>query len=276
VATTWKENWYEIIFRSETKNGKRFDIILILMILLSTLAICFESLASFREKYLLVFRLIEWAFTITFTIEYVTRLLVSPKPRSYALSFYGIIDLLAIFPTYLSLLISGVHSLMVIRIFRLLRIFKIMQLNRYIDAGQSLTRALWLSRFKIIVFVGTIVSIVTIVGAILYLVEGPKNGFTSVPMGVYWAVVTLTTVGFGDITPQTSLGKTIAVFVMICGYGIIAVPTGIVTAQMTAQNIEDRKSSSVCPNCRKRTVEKDALYCPFCGGIVQIKKDGSC
>ena len=269
METTSKEEWYEIIFKSETKNGKRFDLILIVLIVLSTLAISFESIASFREKYLLVFRVLEWTFTVAFTFEYVMRLVVSPKPRGYAVSFYGIIDLLAILPTYLSLFFVGFHSLMVIRVFRLLRIFKIMQLNRYIDAAQSLNRALWLSRFKITVFVGTVVSIVTIVGAILYLVEGPENGFTSVPMGVYWAVVTLTTVGFGDITPQTALGKTIAVFVMICGYGIIAVPTGIVTAQMTAQTIENKKISAACQNCGKRSVEKDAQYCPFCGVVAK-------
>lgn len=264
----WKKKWFRIIFKSDTRQGQLFDIILLWLILASLLTVLFDSIPFMQSKFSLPLKAAEWVFTLLFTIEYIARILVSPKKSQYIFSFYGVVDLLAILPGYISLLIPGLYFMMVVRALRLLRVFRILRLGRYLNASDTLIRALVASRYKITVFIGSILTIVTIVGALLYLIEGPENGFTSIPIGMYWAIVTLTTVGFGDITPQTPLGRILASLVMLMGYGILAVPTGIVTSQLTAQALEEKKISHKCANCNKNLPKDDALYCKYCGSSI--------
>jgi voltage-gated potassium channel len=258
-----KEKIYEIIFEADTPEGKAFDVVLLIVILLSVLLVMLESVPSIRESYGTELRLMEWVITAVFTIEYLLRILIVVKPIRYIFSFYGIIDFLSIVPTYLSILILGSQSLAVIRILRLLRVFRILKLTRYTYAGRTLMRALWSSRQKISVFIFFVLILVVIFGTIMYLIEGESHGFISIPQSIYWAIVTLTTVGYGDISPQTPLGQFLASFIMILGYAIIAIPTGIVTAEMiktvTSQNTQ------VCPNCLHDKHEDDAIYCKKCG-----------
>ena len=211
-----------------------------------------------------ILRAIEWGFTIAFTIEYIARILAVKKPIYYITSFYGIVDLLAILPTYLSIFLPGGQYLMVIRTFRLLRVFRILKLARFLGESRLLQAALKASRYKIIVFFGVVVIVVTIMGTLMYLVEGPENGFKSIPVSVYWAIVTLTTVGYGDIAPQTVLGQALASVIMLLGYAIIAVPTGIVTSEITQASMEKRKNN-VCDNCSAEGHAIDAKYCWNCG-----------
>jgi voltage-gated potassium channel len=223
---------YEVIFEADTRSGRAFDVVLLFCILASVLVIILESVEAIREAWGIWLRGLEWFFTIIFTIEYLARCWVVTSRKKYILSFFGIIDLLSILPTYLALIFIGAQSFMVIRSIRLLRIFRILKLSRYVGEGQNLTRALKASQHKITVFLLTILTSVIIAGTIMFMVEGPENGFTSIPRSIYWAIVTMTTVGYGDIAPHTTLGQTIASFIMILGYGIIAVPTGIVSAEM--------------------------------------------
>jgi voltage-gated potassium channel len=255
---------YEIIFEHETRGGRTFDIVLLLAILASVLAVMLESVASLRTAHGPSLRLLEWAFTSAFTVEYALRLWCVNHPGRYARSFLGLVDLLAILPTYLSLLVPGGQVLAVVRILRVLRVFRILKLASYVGEARVLGRALRASRFKIIVFLVTILTIVVIVGALMYLVEGPEHGFTSIPASVYWAVVTLTTVGFGDITPETPLGQALASVVMIMGYGIIAVPTGIVTAEL-AYAVRGETAARGCTSCARAGHDADARYCKWCG-----------
>ena len=258
-----KEKLYEIIFEADTREGKAFDVVLLIVILLSIALVMLESVPSLRIKFGSELRILEWAITIIFSIEYILRILIVRKPLRYIFSFYGIIDFLAVIPTYLSLFIVGSHSLIVIRVLRLLRVFRILKLTRYTNAGRTLARAMWASREKISVFIFFVLTLVIIIGTIMYLIEGEAHGFTSIPQSIYWAIVTLTTVGYGDISPQTSLGQFLASIVMIIGYAIIAVPTGIVTAEI----IKDTKnfSTQVCPNCLHDKHEDDAVFCKKCG-----------
>jgi voltage-gated potassium channel len=253
---------YSIIFRSDTPEGRWFDIVLLWLILLSIAAVFLESVASIREKYLSVLYACEWFFTITFSIEYLLRLYSSPRRLRYVFSFYGVIDLLAILPGYLGLFIPNVQYLLVIRSLRLLRVFRILKLTRYLKESDVLKTALKASMYKIIVFLATVVTLVTIVGTMMYVIEGEKNGFTSIPVSIYWAIVTITTVGYGDISPVTPLGQFLAGILMIIGYGIIAVPTGIVSAEMTRVSQANFKTCSTCSN---RSVPLDARYCSNCG-----------
>ena len=255
---------HEIIFEAETPLGKAFDISLLIAIVLSVVAVCLESVASVRETHGDVLRAVEWLFTILFTIEYVLRLACVGRPWRYALSFFGIVDLLAIVPTYLSLMVAGTQSLIVIRALRLLRVFRVLKLAHFVGEARLLHAALRASSRKIVVFLGGVLTVVLIVGSLMYLVEGAENGFTSIPQSVYWAIVTMTTVGYGDIAPQTVLGKVLASLVMILGYGIIAVPTGIVTVEI-AGALRHSTRTDACMECGAEDHASDAVYCKYCG-----------
>lgn len=258
----FNEKIYEIIFEADTKEGKAFDVILLFVILLSVILVMLESVPNIRDNYQQYLKISEWAITIIFTMEYILRIVIVKKPIKYILSFYGIIDLLSVIPTYLSLIIVGSHSLVIIRILRLLRVFRILKLTRYTQAGRTLARALWASREKIGVFIFFVIILVIIVGTVMYLVEGEEHGFTSIPRGIYWGIVTLTTVGYGDISPVTPMGQFLASVVMIMGYAILAVPTGIVTAEIINPT---KNNTQVCPECLHDTHEDDAEFCKKCG-----------
>jgi len=259
-----RKRLHSIIFKADTRQGKVFDLILLISIILSILVVFLDSVQSINQEYGNILFIGEWLFTILFTIEYIVRIYASKKPLKYIFSFYGIIDLLAILPTYLSLFFAGSQYLIVIRIFRLLRIFRILKLDRYIGASSILFESLRSSRHKIVVFLSFVSALVVIMGALMYLIEGPENGFTSIPESVYWAIVTLTTVGYGDISPHTFFGKAVASVVMIMGYAIIAVPTGIITAELTSKKLRE-KALKKCPACDYAGHDKEAQYCLICG-----------
>ncbi|UZE95307.1 ion transporter [Alkalimarinus alittae] len=263
-ARSHKETLFEIIFESDTHSGKWFDIALIICIVISVAAVMLDSIPSIREEYRTVFQWLEWTFTILFTIEYAVRIYCVPNRMRYIFSFYGLVDLVAIIPTYLGLFITDVQYLLVIRILRILRIFRILKLTRYISQAKLLTDALYRSQEKVTVFFFSIFSLAVIFGAAMYIVEGAENGFTSIPKSVYWAIVTITTVGYGDISPQTGLGQVIASVIMVTGYSIIAIPTGIFAAELS-QVIRKEKLSRVCPGCKKAGHEAKANYCDDCG-----------
>jgi voltage-gated potassium channel len=255
---------HTIIHEADTPSGKAFDLILLALILISVMAVILESVVSIQVKYGNALTIIEWIITIFFTIEYIGRLLSVRKPLKYALSFYGIIDLLATLPGYIDLLFPGWHFLLALRAIRLLRIFRILKLAHFVGAGNLLVVALRKSRAKIAVFVFTVIVLCIILGTIMYMVEGPENGFTNIPVAIYWTIVTLTTVGFGDITPVTPLGQFISSVVMILGYGIIAVPTGIVTSEIVSKRKPD-SNTQACPDCGTNNHTDDANFCYHCG-----------
>ena len=263
-----KERLYEIVFEADTKAGKYFDIILVILILISIICVCLESIPSIHNSYNSILKITEWTITLLFTIEYFLRIIIIRSPVKYIKSFFGIIDLLSVLPTYIGLFIAGAHGLIVIRALRLLRIFRILKLTRYLNESRILLKALKSSRVKIGVFLFAVLTLVIIIGTVMYLIEGEKNGFTSIPKSIYWAIVTLTTVGYGDLTPQTSLGQFISGLVMILGYGIIAVPTGIVSVEISNAYKKDKISTQVCPSCLKEGHESDALYCKYCGSKI--------
>lgn len=241
----WKKEAYSIIFDTDTFWGRFFDIALLLCILMSVFLVMLESVKGLQVKYGETFYFLEWGFTLVFTAEYALRIWISEKPKRYIKSFFGIVDLISIIPTFLSLFLIGAHSLMIIRSLRLLRVFRVLKLAHFLGEASQLREALKASRAKIIVFIGTVTILVTIMGTVMYLIEGGKNGFTSIPRSIYWAIVTLTTVGYGDIAPATIAGQAIASFIMILGYGIIAVPTGIVTAEIG--NSKRKFEAKKCP-----------------------------
>ena len=259
----WRNRLHEIVFESDTLAGRIFDLLIIWFIVLSLLVVMLESVREIREDYGATLFYAEWFFTILFSIEYILRLLSVRNPLRYVLSFYGLVDLLAILPTFISLLIPGTQYLLAIRILRMLRIFRILKLSEYISEGKVITTALIASRRKISVFLVSVLAIVTIVGVTMYVIEGEENGFTSIPTSIYWAIVTLTTVGYGDLSPKTAVGKTLASIVMILGYAIIAVPTGIVTAELTRTS--KQLSTQVCPECHAQDHDADANFCKYCG-----------
>jgi voltage-gated potassium channel len=261
----FKDSLYEIIFEADTPWGKVFDVVLLIIIFISILLVMLESVPSVNARYHDLLRVMEWVITIIFSLEYLLRTMVVKKPFRYIFSFYGVIDLLAVLPTYLSLVFVGSQSLVVIRAIRLLRIFRIFKLSRYTVAGNNLASAMKASWEKIFVFLFFILNVVVIVGTLMYLIEGPKHGFESIPTSVYWAIVTMTTVGYGDISPGTPLGQLLASLLMIAGYAIIAVPTGIVTAEMMRPP-EKANSTQVCPHCLHDKHETDAIFCKKCGG----------
>lgn len=260
----WRRILHEVIFEAETPAGKAFDVGLIWAIILSVIAVLLESVAGIRGKYGTFLYLCEWFFTLLFSIEYILRLLSVRKPWRYAVSFFGIVDLMAILPTYLSVILPGTHYLLVIRVLRLLRVFRIFKLTGYLGEAYVIINALKASQKKISVFLLAVAALVIIIGSIMYVIEGEKNGFTNIPVSIYWAIVTLTTVGYGDLSPQTPLGKILAGIVMIAGYGIIAVPTGIVTVEFS-QNRKKQISTEACPACGAEGHDPDALHCKYCG-----------
>jgi voltage-gated potassium channel len=267
---TNRDKWYKIVFLADTKAGKLFDIILLVSIVLSVMVVMLDSVASLRFNFRPVFMWAEWFFTVLFTAEYLFRIFISRKPLDYVRSFYGIIDLLSILPTYLSLFLVGSHYLLVIRILRMLRVFRILKLSRYLKASEVLQFSLRQSKYKIIVFMEVILTTVIIMGSLMYLIEGPESGFSSIPRGIYWAIVTLTTVGFGDITPHTVLGQFFASIIMIFGYAIIAVPTGILSTEMMKADSRVSSSALPCSQCGHSHHQTDAKYCLICGNKLDI------
>lgn len=255
-----RKQLYKIIFEHDTKAGRIFDIILLWMILLSVAVVIVESIPQFHANFFSIFYTIEFVFTILFTIEYILRIWASPKPLKYIFSFWGLIDVLAILPTYIDLMTPGYHYLLTARIFRLLRVFRILKLVRFNKEARILLGALRASSYKIGVFLMAVVSIVTLLGTMMYVVEGSEYGFTSIPQSIYWAIVTVTTVGFGDIVPQTALGKFLSSISMIIGYAIIAVPTGIITVELS----KSKSLTKTCDNCGSENPE-NANYCNQCG-----------
>jgi len=264
---TRRERLREIIFEADTPAGRAFDVALLWLIVASVVAVMLESVVGIRRSYGSALRALEWVFTALFTVEYAVRLYCSPFPARYARSFFGVVDLLAIAPAYLSVVLPGSQSLLVIRALRLLRIFRVLKLAHFLGEANILADALRASRRKVAVFLGTVLILVTILGSVMYLVEGADAGFTSIPRSIYWAIVTMTTVGFGDITPKTPLGQLFAGMVMILGYGIIAVPTGIVTAEMSraARKESEPVSAQCCMACSAEGHDADAKFCKYCG-----------
>ncbi len=260
----WRGRLHEIIFGAETPAGKAFDVLLIASIVISVLVVMLDSVRSLNAQYGSFFYKVEWFFTLLFTCEYLLRLLCIARPLKYAASFFGIIDLLAIIPTYLSLILPGAQYLLVIRIIRVLRIFRILKLAHYIGEANLLLQALRASSRKITIFLFTVLTLIIIFGSLIYIIEGEANGFTSIPRSIYWAIVTMTTVGYGDISPKTNLGQTLAALVMISGYSIIAVPTGIVSAEIS-QRSNRRIRTRPCPDCGSRDHDPAAVYCQYCG-----------
>jgi len=268
AAQGWRRYWFDTIYRHDTRPSRNFDLLLVAAIMASVVVVMVDSVQPLHLRWARGLQVLEWAFTALFTVEYVLRLVVVKRPLRYAVSIWGIIDLLSILPTYLSLLIPGAQSLLVVRALRILRVFRILKLTRYVEESGILMLALWRSRRKVLVFLFTVITITLIAGALMYLIEGPAHGFTSIPSSMYWAVVTMATVGFGDIVPQTTLGRFVTSVLILTGYSIIAVPTGIYTAELAstlreAEHLEKRDGRG-CPRCGLEGHEPDARYCRQC------------
>ena len=261
----WRLRLYIVIFEADTRAGRRFDLWLIAAVLASVLVVILDSVQSLHARWGTLFAALEIGFTALFTIEYVARLACVRRPLRYATSFFGVIDLLAVLPTYLALLFPGLHALIDVRVLRLLRIFRILKLGAYVAEYRALGMALAASRRKITVFLFFLLMVVLVMGTLMYVVEGPENGFTSIPISIYWAITTLTTVGFGDIAPKTDLGRFIASFQMLLGWGILAVPTGIVSAEFTAQRVRREPTTRTCHACLSEGHEVGAKFCRDCG-----------
>ncbi|MEZ4856550.1 MAG: ion transporter [Gelidibacter sp.] len=270
---TWKTKLHEIIYEADTPAGKLFDIILLIVIVASIVLVMLESVKGIDAQYHDILNISEWVITILFSLEYIARIITVKKPFKYIFSFYGIIDFLSTVPKYISLIFAGTHALVALRALRLLRVFRILKLARYLGASNNLVKALKASRAKIFVFLFAVLIIAIIFGTLMYMIEGEEHGFTNIPKSVYWCIVTLTTVGFGDIAPVTPLGQFIASLIMILGYGIIAVPTGIVSAEYTSQsksgsekNVDDlHLNSQVCHNCLAEKHQDGSEFCNKCG-----------
>jgi voltage-gated potassium channel len=266
VKNTWRQKLFTIVFEADTKAGRTFDITLLILIVLSVVNVMMESIPEYQQRFGSILYRAEWLFTILFTIEYTLRLLSVKHPMKYATSFYGVIDLLSILPTYFSLIFPQSGFLMVIRSLRLMRIFRIFKLSRYIRESMGIVLALKASARRILVFLSFVVLLSIILGTITYVAENPYNeGFTSIPQSVYWAVVTITTVGYGDVSPVTVVGKMLASLIMLLGYAIIAVPTGIVTVELSKSAKRDPHHTQACPNCSHGSHDPDAAYCKLCG-----------
>lgn len=265
--TPGRERLFRVVFLSDTRAGRTFDIVLIVAILASVGVVMLDSVQTLRTDYFGLFLALEWFFTALFTVEYVVRLAIVRHPIRYARSFFGVVDLLAVLPTYVSLLVPGAQVLLVVRILRVLRVFRVLKLAHYLDEAEQLGRALRASQRKILIFIFVVLTIVTVMGSLMYLIEGGDNGFTSIPQSVYWAIVTLATVGYGDIVPLTPLGKAVAAVLIVMGYGIIAVPTGIVTVEMERerQATEAARRHEACPRCGLDGHAADARFCKRCG-----------
>lgn len=263
LKSSWQPKLHEIIYEADTPKGKLFDVVLLIAIVFSIILVMLESIESFDKKYHFFLDASEWIITLLFTIEYILRIVAIKKTTKYIFSFYGIIDLLSTLPKYISFFIGGTHQLIAFRALRLLRVFRILKLPRYIGASENLKKALKASKAKIAVFIFFILIICIILGTLMYMIEGEEHGFTSIPKSVYWAIVTLTTVGFGDIAPQTASGQFIASIIMILGYGIIAIPTGIVTSEMA--KTPSILNTQTCPNCAVEKHKDNSLFCYNCG-----------
>jgi voltage-gated potassium channel len=264
----WRSKLHEVIFEADTPAGKTFDAALLVAILLSILAVSLETVAPIQRRYGDLLVAFEWTITILFTLEYALRLVCVGSPLRYAKSFFGIVDLLAIVPTYLSVLLPGSQSLVVIRSLRLLRVFRVFKLAHFLSEAAALRRAVWEARGKIVVFLTTVLIAVSIMGSAMYLVENidrPSEQFTSIPQGMYWAVVTMTTVGYGDIVPETPLGKMLSAVLIILGYSLIIVPTGFISAELVGKNIVRAVSTQTCTNCMREGHDTDAAFCKYCG-----------
>ena len=261
----WRRRAFVIVFESDTRAGRLFDLWLLALIGVSVMVVMIDSVESLSRGWGRTFTALEWLFTLLFTAEYALRLACVQHPLRYARSFFGIVDLLSVAPTYLALFFPELHSLIDIRLLRMFRVFRILKVTAYMVEYRNLGAALWASRRRIIVFIGTVFMIVVLMGTLMYVVEGPQNGYTSIPVSVYWAITTMTTVGFGDITPKTDLGRAIASFMMLLGWGTLAVPTGIVTAEMTARRLARDVTPAACPACGNGAHLPEARYCQSCG-----------
>lgn len=261
---SWREHLHEVIFEADTPTGKAFDVALIVAILASVVVVTLDSVEEVNRRHHDALVVAEWLVTLAFTVEYVLRLVCVRRPIHYAVSFFGVVDLLSILPTYVGLFVPGAESLLVIRSLRLLRVFRVFKLARFLSEATELRASIHAARAKLAVFVVTVVISVVIAGTAMYVVEGPEHGFTSVPKGMYWAVVTLTTVGYGDVTPETPLGQMLSVVMMILGYSLIIVPTGIVSAELALAG-HHRITSQHCPACSREGHDADAVYCKYCG-----------
>lgn len=264
---SWRYKIHEIIYEADTPMGKLFDIVLLILILLSVIIVMLESVKSIDEQFHDLFLIIEWVITIFFTFEYIARIITVKKPQNYIFSFYGIIDFLSTIPLYLSFILVGSNFLLTVRAMRLLRVFRILKITRYVGEGNKLKKALIESRAKISIFIFAVLIVAIVAGTLMYLIEGEESGFTNIPVSVYWCIVTLTTVGFGDITPLTPAGQFLASLIMILGYGVIAVPTGIVSAQYVRKNADDyvHVNTLSCHNCGESKHRDDSKYCHKCG-----------
>ena len=265
--SSWRNQLHEIIYEADTPAGKFFDLSLLVVILLSIVLVMLESIEPIGTKYALIFNILEWIITVLFSLEYIARIVCVKKPRAYIFSFYGIVDFLSTVPKYVTLFVVGTNSLLTLRALRLLRVFRILKLTRFIGESTNFGRALMRSKIKIAVFLSFVLVLCIILGTVMYLVEGDKNsGFTSIPRSVYWAIVTLTTVGYGDIAPISALGQFIASLIMILGYGIIAIPTGIVTSEMSRKERKNiPKNTQSCSSCTESYHADDAQFCHKCG-----------
>ena len=269
----WKTKLHDIIYEADTPAGKLFDVILLITIIASIILVMLESIKSFDDKFHDFLNISEWIITILFSVEYIARIITVKKPFKYIFSFYGIVDFLSTIPKYISFIFGGIHALVALRALRLLRVFRILKLARFLGASNALVKAIKSSRAKISVFLLAVMVVAIVLGTIMYLVEGEENGFTNIPKSVYWCIVTLTTVGFGDIAPQTPIGQFIASIVMVLGYGIIAVPTGIVSAEYTSQDKSKKKqvknsvdlNTQSCSNCSAENHKDGAKFCYNCG-----------
>ncbi|MCC5910801.1 MAG: ion transporter [Clostridiaceae bacterium] len=268
IDNKMKDKLYRIIFETDTPTGKIFDIMLVIIILCNSILIIAESVDSIRQTYETLIMVLGWFFLIVFTIEYILRIFIVKRKAAYILSFFGIVDLMAILPVFFGFIFPGMRFLVVIRIFRLLRLFSILKMGRYVEESSHLLRALKASRAKIIVFLATIVFIIIIVGSLMYIIEGPAHGFVSIPTSMYWAVVTISTVGYGDISPQTSLGKLVSSLLMIIGYGIIAVPTGIISHEL-AHASKTKVETKTCRNCSSKFSDTEDRFCSKCGTLLE-------
>ena len=268
LRSAWRLRLHEIVFEADTRAGRFFDVGLLIAILASLATVVLESIPEIRADYGAALRAAEWTFTALFTVEYALRLASVDRPARYATSFFGVVDFLAILPTYASVVFPGAQSLVAIRTLRLLRIFRILKLARFVADAQLLLTAVRHSLSKITIFVGTVLTIVAIMGSLMYVIEGPAHGFDSVLHGMYWAVVTVTTVGFGDITPQTGLGRFFASLLMLIGYGVLAVPTGIFSAELLTLVRERPVTTQACPACSSYGHDNDARHCKYCGAAL--------
>jgi voltage-gated potassium channel len=266
----WRDRAYTVIFEADTPAGRHFDLWLIVLIVLSVLVVMADSVQGLHRHYSQTFSVLEWVFTACFTLEYIARLICHPQPLRYATSFFGVVDLVSVLPTYLALIVPEVHALIDVRVLRLLRVFRVLKLAAYVSEYQSLLGALAASRRKILVFLSAVLMVVVVLGTVMYVVEGPANGYSNIPTSVYWAITTMTTVGFGDITPKTDLGRLISSVVMLLGWGTLAVPTGIVSAEMAVrrQMAESGPAARRCPACHSDGHRSDARHCHHCGGAL--------